>query len=125
VGTRYNINLPPMTELHRKEVTLRVEMLREFVNKNERWFGTQQEVLDYLNDVVGARTKDGRRLTRSSLYYWRRKLHFPYERFGIRRAPVTSNVLIMAWLWSLRVYRATSARPPRGINLSDAIAHLL
>lgn len=124
MGLKTTVIIPPTTELHRKEIELRVNQLREFVGKNERWFHSKQEVIDYLNDI-GVRSTFGKRITDSRLRIFRKKLGFPYATFSIQKSVVTSNVLIMAWLWSLRVYKATRLRHPNLRDLNDATAHLV
>lgn len=125
MGTRYHVHVPPQNSLHRREIELRIKMLREFVLTHERWFNDKDEVLKYMNDVIGIRSKTGRRVTPALLYIFRKKMNFPYAEFARRTIPVTSNVLIMAWLWSLRVYGATKPHNPHTRDLADAVAHLL
>ncbi len=125
MGLQTTIIIPPTTELHRKEIELRINQLRDFVGKNERWFNSKQEVIDYLNDI-GVRSVFGKRVTATLLdVVFRKKLGFPYRTFGRRRNfVVTSNVLIMAWIWSLRVYKATRLNHPNTKDLANATAHL-
>jgi hypothetical protein len=122
-GFQTTVIIPPTTELHRKEIELRVNQLRDFVGKNERWFNSPAEVIDYLN-TIGVRSTHGKRVTYNLLQKFRKHMGFPYATFSLRRsAVVTSNVLIMAWLWSLRVYRVQKQRV--GKDLVHATAHLI
>lgn len=122
-GFSTHVTIPPTTELHRLEIQLRVEQIREVVGKNERYFNSKQEVVDYLNDI-GVRSTYGKKVTPQLLDKFRRHMQFPYATFSIRHANiVTSNVMIMAWLWSLKVYKASKFW--KGASRHDAIAHLL
>lgn len=122
LGLKTTIQIPPTTELHRKEIELRVNQLRDYVGKNERWFNSSKEVIDYLNEI-GVRSVYNKRVSYNLLLKFRKHYGFPYATFSIHHANVvTSNVLIMAWLWSLRVFRAQR----RGSkDLPYAIAHLV
>ena len=121
----YRIHVPPANDLHRKEIELRVKMLREVVCTHERWFNTPKEVIDYLNDI-GVRSTYGRLVSYQLLRKFVNKMGFPWPKFTkTRQQLVCSNVLIMAWLWSLRVYKCTRSRFPNTGDLADAVAHLL
>jgi len=117
-GLRTTVIIPPTTELHRQEIEIRVQQLREFTLGNERWFNTPQEVVDYLNEC-GVRSTHGKKVTQRLLMKFRKHMGFPYATFTMRRTTiVTSNVLIMAWLWAMRIYKQSrySGPSPRRRN---------
>lgn len=123
MGLRTTVIIPPTTELHRKEIELRVQQLRDYTLNNERWFNSATEVVAYLNDI-GVRSLFNKRVTPTLLRMFRRRMGFPYATFSLRRTNIcTSNILIMAWLWSLRLYRAQ--RAAKGRDLASATAHLI
>ena len=131
MATGYRISIPATTELHRREIALRIAMLRDMhvaLDMKEVWFASLDDVVNYLNDVAGVRTPQGRRITVNTLRRWYRKAGFPLYRakpkYG-RLQISTSNVLIMAWLWAWRVYKATRAYKPTTSDLIDATGHLL
>lgn len=108
--TGYRIQIPPTTELHRREIELRVRQLRDMhkaLGQPEVWFETADDVLTYLNDTVGWRNPQGLRMSRQTLRGWCKR-GFPLFRPRVSQARIaSSNILIMAWLWSYRVYRET------------------
>src|SRR5437899_1644348 len=121
----YTMVVPPTTQLHRKEIELRLGQLRDFVGAHERWFNSHSEVIQYLNDI-GVRNAYDRRITPAILGRFRRKLGFPYAHFHETRARiVTSNLMIMAWLWALRVHKATKSYRPNTRDLVNATTHLI
>lgn len=107
--TGYRIQIPPTTDLHRREIELRVRQLRDMhkaLGQPEVWFETVDDVLAYLNDTVGWRTRQNARMSRAMLSGWCKR-GFPLFRQARSARIASSNVLIMAWLWSYRVYRET------------------
>jgi hypothetical protein len=125
-GSRYHIQIPPTTELHRREIELRLNMLRDFAGQHERWFNSVDEVLQYVNDIGVRNPRTDKRIGLITLRRWRRKCGFPYAKFHNKRTPVvTSNLMIMAWLWSYRVYKATKPYKPNTKDLPDATSHLV
>jgi hypothetical protein len=126
VSSGYRIQIPPTTELHRKEIELRITQLREVFGRYEVWFHSPDEVLTYLHEI-GVRQQRDRVITKHILYRWRRKMNFPWGAFNHQKLAKinVSNLMIMAWLWSMRVYKATKNYNPSLGDLADATAHLL
>jgi hypothetical protein len=100
----FHIEVPPRTELHRLEIELRLKQMRDYIGQYERWFETKKEVADYLNDI-GVRHKQGRVIRPRTITAWHKKYGFPWA--GVLKGVNCSNLMIAAWLWSMRVYRAT------------------
>lgn len=109
--TGYRVQIPPTTELHRREIELRVRQLRDMhraLGVQEVWFETVADVLAYLNDTCGVRTAHNQRVVQHTLRRWARRCGFPLFRANQRMARIaSSNVLIMAWLWAHRTYQET------------------
>jgi hypothetical protein len=125
MSSGYHIQIPPTTELHRKEIELRIGQLKEVFGQYERWFHTEQEVVDYLN-ACGVRQEFDRVITKNILRRFRNKMNFPYGQFHMGKMKLnTSNLMIMAWIWSIRVYKVTKLYKPAKKGLADATAHLL
>ena len=108
--TGYRIQIPPTTALHRREIELRVRQLRDLhraLGVTEVWFETRDDVLTYLNETVGVRTQHGGRISAPTLRTWVKHKGFPLYRSGRTARIASSNILIMAWLWSYRTYQVS------------------
>lgn len=124
--TGYRIQIPPTSELHRREIELRVKQLAEFaaaVGWPEQLYTGYDAILKYLNETLGVRQEHGNRITRSTLRRWKKAANFPLFQ-PTRRIAQTTNMKVMAWLWAYRVYKATKPYKPNTRDLADATAHL-
>lgn len=103
MSSGYHIEIPPRTELQKREIELRLTQLRAMFAENERWFMEPKEIVDYLN-VLGFRQSSDRYITTHTLTAWKKRLGFPYAKRKRQKiaTPLSSNLMIAAWAWSLR-----------------------
>lgn len=119
----YRINILPTTELHRREIELRIQQLRAVPNPNEIWFVSRNQIIEYLNDV-GVRNGYGHPITRNTLKTWHRKRGFPLFIATNKNRVVTSNLMIQAWLWSYRALQASRDWKPHTKDVLNVTAYL-
>ena len=118
--TGYRICIPPKTELHAIEIEKRIIRLRDLFAGQEVWFTSRAQVLDYLNNVVGARNEMTRPIVIKTLRRWRKFARFPYYAPNNSGKIAVSNLMIMAWLWEFRLYQALKTYKPHTKDLGNA-----
>lgn len=95
----FQIQIPPTSNLHRQEIALRLQQLREY-STTETWFRSVDEIVVYLTEI-GVVQKRGLPITKFTIPAWHKRLSFPlFASKMVEGEILCSNLMIQAWLWA-------------------------
>ncbi len=98
------MNVPPKNPRQRAALTLSLRRLRDFNIQAEFGLHGPDAIIAYLNQL-GVKNGMGKAPTKWTVYEWIRKRGFPAYVPNRRNGMMTTNFLILAWLWSFRVWQ--------------------
>jgi len=110
------VHVPPRNPIHAAALREALDRLRDYAAAHEHGLDGIDAIVDYLTQL-GVRNGLARPVTRWTVKNWIKRRGFPAFRAGGGRT-WTTNLIVLAWLWSYREYRRTKGY--RSCKLKDA-----
>lgn len=101
------MNVPPKNLQHQREIERCLRLLRDFTTKNNRGLHGWDEILAYLAKIGVQNTGNGKPPKKYTVQNWIARKGFPQCSLRKSHGVFTTELHILAWLWSIRVWQKT------------------